>query len=53
MLYAGVGCCGIPKQQSLSQADNSTYLMESFHKLVHDLEEPLGGETRLPPKCTL
>ncbi|CAK0745600.1 hypothetical protein CVIRNUC_001631 [Coccomyxa viridis] len=30
------------QQQSLSQADNSTYLMESFHKLVHDLEEPLG-----------
>ena len=30
------------QQQNLSQADNSTYLMESFHKLVHDLEEPLG-----------
>ena len=26
----------------MAQAGNSTYLMESFNKLVHDLEEPLG-----------
>ena len=30
------------QQQSIAQAGNSTYLMESFTKLVHDLEEPLG-----------
>ena len=26
----------------MEQANNGTYLLESFHKLVHDLEEPLG-----------
>ena len=26
----------------MAQANNATYLLESFHKLVHDLEEPLG-----------
>ena len=30
------------QQQDLSQANNATYLMEAFHKLVHDLEEPVG-----------
>ena len=30
------------QQQHMAQAGNSTYLLESFHKLVHDLEEPLG-----------
>ena len=30
------------QQQDLSQANNPTYLMEAFHKLVHDLEEPVG-----------
>ena len=32
------------QQDHMAQAGNSTYLMESFNKLVHDLEEPLGGE---------
>ena len=26
----------------MGQANNATYMLESFHKLVHDLEEPLG-----------
>ena len=26
----------------MAQAGNSTYLMESFNKLVHDLDKPLG-----------
>ena len=30
------------QQQHLAQANNATYLLKSFHKLVHDLEEPLG-----------
>ncbi|CAK0783939.1 hypothetical protein CVIRNUC_007142 [Coccomyxa viridis] len=30
------------QQDHKAQAGNSTYLMESFNKLVHDLEEPLG-----------
>ncbi|CAK0783885.1 hypothetical protein CVIRNUC_007085 [Coccomyxa viridis] len=30
------------QQDHMAQAGNSTYLMESFNKLVHDLEEPLG-----------
>ena len=30
------------QQQHMTQANNATYLLESFHKLVHDLEEPLG-----------
>ena len=30
------------QQDHVAQAGNSTYLMESFNKLVHDLEEPLG-----------
>ena len=45
------------QQQNLNQAGNSTYLMESFHKLVHDLEEPLGvrpaSSTQPDITCTL
>ena len=41
----------------MAQAGNSTYLLESFHKLVHDLEEPLGVSNplqgRLPATCRI
>ena len=46
--YAESRCCMqvsdavASQQQDLSQANNATYLMEAFHKLVHDLEEPVG-----------
>ena len=30
------------QQQNMAQSGNATYLLDSFHKLVHDLEEPLG-----------
>ena len=52
--YAENGCCMqvsdavASQQQNLNQAGNSTYLMESFHKLVHDLEEPLGVRPASP-----
>ena len=52
--YAENGCCMqvsdavASQQQNLNQAGNSTYLMESFHKLVHDLEEPLGVKPTSP-----
>ena len=35
------------QQQHMEQANNATYLLESFHKLVHDLEEPLGVSSSL------
>ena len=35
------------QQQHMEQANNATYLLESFHKLVHDLEEPLGVSNTL------
>ena len=47
-IYAESRCCMqvsdavASQQQDLSQANNATYLMEAFHKLVHDLEEPVG-----------
>lgn len=43
------------QQQDLSQANNATYLMEAFHKLVHDLEEPVGVRpaSYTQPQCTL
>ena len=41
----------------MSLAGNSTYLMESFNKLVHDLEEPLGVSVLLlrllPATCLI
>ena len=36
----------------MAQAGNSTYLMASFNKLVHDLEEPLGVSAPLPRLLT-
>ena len=30
------------QQLHMAQANSASYLLESFHKLVHDLEEPLG-----------
>ena len=37
-----VSDAAVSQQDHMAQAGNSTYLMEPFNKLVHDLEEPLG-----------